>query len=126
MATSNDDRKASEPSLDAIFKELTWTGGALTRVLGLPRIKDEPLQQEFQWPLQRRLDRLYLLEDETLLNIEHQSRLDDLKGLAHRMAVYRLMVRAKFPGKSFDRQSSTRRPTEVAGGRLLPSSGSMM
>lgn len=81
---------------DGIFKLLTWRSLAIARIFNLPPIKGEPLQQEFSDPVERRVDRLYRLEDDSLLNIEHQSSLGDRDALARRMAAYRMMIRGKF------------------------------
>ena len=82
---------------DGLFKLLSWNSAAIPKIFGLPDIVGEPIQQEFQHPLQRRVDRLYRLADGSLLNIEHQSRLDDREALARRMIDYRNMIRARFP-----------------------------
>lgn len=83
--------------VDGLFKELTWDGKVITSIFELPPIKGEPFQQEFQHPLRRYLDRLYQLEDGSLLNIEHQSSLHDSQALARRLAHYHLLVSEKFP-----------------------------
>ena len=85
---------------DGLFKLLTWNSLALTRLFGLPEIAGEPIQQEFQFPTERRVDRLYRLADGSMLNIEHQSRLGDREALARRMVVYNVMIRERFPDAS--------------------------
>jgi hypothetical protein len=80
-----------------LFKELTWTGQAISSIFGLPPIVGEPLQQEFQQPLKRQLDRLYRLQDGSLLNVEHQSSIPNVEALARRLAHYHLLVAGKFP-----------------------------
>ena len=81
---------------DGIFKLLTWDSPAITRIFDLPEIQGDPLQQEFQRPMKRYVDRLYWLKDRSILNIEHQSSLPDRDALARRMIDYRNMVREKF------------------------------
>jgi hypothetical protein len=91
---------AGEPKdlgLDGLFKLLTWRSLAISRVFGLPDIVGEPLQQEFQFPRERRVDRLYRLADGSLLNIEHQSSLADREALARRMVTYHVMIKDQFP-----------------------------
>ena len=83
--------------LDGLFKLLTWRSLAISRVFGLPDIVGEPLQQEFQFPRERRVDRLYRLADGSLLNIEHQSSLADREALARRMVTYHVMIKDQFP-----------------------------
>jgi hypothetical protein len=83
--------------MDGLFKELTWTGKAISQIFDLPPIVGEPIQQEFQQPLQRRLDRLYRLLDGSLLNVEHQSSVGGAEALARRLAHYHLLVTEKFP-----------------------------
>ena len=82
---------------DGIFKLLTWHSLAIPRLFGLPDIDGEPIQQEYQFPMQRRVDRLYRLKDGSLLNIEHQSSLSDRDALARRMITYNIMIKEEFP-----------------------------
>jgi hypothetical protein len=93
----NDARLSPPLGEDGLFKLLTWNSLTLTRIFGLPDIEGAPIEQEFQFPASRRVDRLYRLEDRSLLNIEHQSSLKDREALARRMAVYRIMIRERFP-----------------------------
>ena len=89
--------RASAVGEDGVFKLLTWRSLAITRLFGLPDIVGEPIQQEFQFPLQRRVDRLFRLADGSLLNIEHQSTLADRGALARRMISYNVMIKEQFP-----------------------------
>jgi hypothetical protein len=91
----SDDQKSL--GMDGLFKELTWKGEAISRIFDLPPVVGEPIQQEFQQPIQRRLDRLYRLKDGSLLNVEHQSSIQYADALARRLAHYHLLVNEKFP-----------------------------
>jgi len=82
---------------DGLFKLSTWNSLAITRLFGLPEIQGEPIQQEYEFPMQRRVDRLYRLADGSLLNIEHQSSLRDKDALARRMITYHMMIKEQFP-----------------------------
>ena len=93
QVTDDEVRTAGE---DGIFKLLTWDSPAISRIFDLPEIQGDPIQQEFQRPMQRRVDRLYWLKDRSILNIEHQSSLPDRDALARRMIDYRNMVRENF------------------------------
>lgn len=120
MPVNNDDPKSL--GLDGLFKELTWTGRAIPLIFDLPPIVGDPIQQEFQQSLQRRLDRLYRLQDGSLLNVEHQSSLREPDALARRLAHYHLLVAEKFPDDMLrqvviyapvDRKKSERVPTGI-------------
>lgn len=81
---------------DGIFKLLAWKTRAITRLLGLAEI-GEPIDQEFQFPTQRRVDGLYRLRDGSILNVEHQSSLGGRDDLARRLVAYHIMIKQKFP-----------------------------
>lgn len=100
----SDDNHRDSLGEDALFKLLTWRSPAITRIFGLPEIVGEPRQQEFSHPAQRRVDRLYDLEDGSLLNVEHQSDLNDRDVLARRLIEYRSMIRDRVPFPRIIRQ----------------------
>jgi hypothetical protein len=83
-------------SADGIFKLLAWKTRAITRLLGIAEI-GEPLNQEFQFPTERRVDGLYRLKDGSILNLEHQSSLSGRDDLARRLVIYHIMIKQKFP-----------------------------
>ncbi len=101
----SDDSLQDSLGEDGLFKLLTWRSPAISRIFGLPDIVGEPRQQEFSHPAQRRVDRLYDLEDGSLLNVEHQSSLNDREALARRLIEYRLMIRDKIPFPRVIRQA---------------------
>jgi hypothetical protein len=89
---------------DGLFKLLTWTSPALTGMFGLPRIVGDPIQQETHEPVERRLDRLYRLEDGSYLNVEHRSAIGDAAALSERMLRYRVRFRTHHPHPAVLRQ----------------------